>query len=61
MRGEGRITDTCISYTYQCQTLPPPPSVRGRVGDFILFDAEYSLEPWEFQYIRAFDVKFYTV
>ena len=58
MRGEGRITDTCISYTYQCQ---PPPPVRGWVGDLILFDAEYFLEPWELEYIRAFDVKFYTV
>ena len=33
-------------------------------GDLILFDAEYSLEPGEFEYIWAFDVdviKFHTV
>ena len=48
--------------TYQCQPLP---QVRDRVGDIrgfdIVFDAEYSLTPGEFEHIRAFDMKFSIV
>ena len=44
---------------------PPPPPYRAAEisgdGDLILFDVEYSLGPGKFAYIRAFDVKFYTV
>ena len=37
---------------------PPPPYGAGSEisGDLILFHAEYSLGPGEFEYIRAFDI-----
>ena len=54
-------TCTCIHDAhYPLINVNLPLLVRGRVGDLISFDAEYSLEPGELEYIWAFDVNIFS-